>query len=193
MKHDKCILCYMLESDRQIIPSDFKVALPPGDGLSSLPSYSGDDGKSWEIKELRGLHHTIIRLHCSGMGNKDIADQLGITPQTVSNTINSQIGKQQIAIMQASLDASFIETQRHLNELAPLAVLALGSLIIDKDEPGAVKVRAAKEVLDRTGHSGVQKHLHAHVTSDEIAAIKERALATGQIVRDEDVEDIDDV
>ena len=159
----------------------------------SLRSYQGKDGKRFQPAELKGIHHKIIRMHCQGMTNIEIADHLNITPVTVSYTINSQIGKQQIAVYQASLSASFIETQRHLQELAPIAVLALGDVMIDPGESGSNKIKAALGVLDRTGHGSAVTVNHAQISADDIADIKRLAkMGSNVVVQDAEFTEEDD-
>lgn len=49
--------------------------------------------------------------------------------------------------------AIYIETQRYLQELAPLALNTLKRALTDDSAPWSVKATAAKEVLDRAGHT----------------------------------------
>ena len=49
--------------------------------------------------------------------------------------------------------AIFLETQARLQDLAPLAINTLKNILMDDSAPHGAKATAAKEVLDRAGHT----------------------------------------
>lgn len=56
-----------------------------------------------------------------------------------------------VAAVDAEVDAALAEARRRLRAAAPLAVSALLDVANDPDQPGAARVSAAKEVLNRIG------------------------------------------
>lgn len=163
---------------------------------STLPDNQGSN-KDWELSRLKGIHFKIVRMHVAGMRNTEIADQLGITSATVTNCLNSDLGRQQVAIIQATQTGTFMETQTHLEELAPVAVITLGNVLLDSGAKHADKIRAADSILDRTGFKTPDRSVHTHLTLDDLEDIKKKArsnniLAEAEDIEVEEVEAIDD-
>lgn len=160
-----------------------------------IPSYSGDNrnGKTFSPTELKGIHHKIIHMHCHGMKNIDIADHLNCSAAMVGYTINSQVGKQQIQIIRAGLDAEFIQVQRHLQELAPLAVLTTGSIMLDENENGNTRLKASENIMKATGHMNDGQASSVHITVDDLNEIKRKAknnmntVSEAEIIEENDV------
>ena len=50
-----------------------------------------------DIKELWQRNHEIVNLAAKGFKNTEIAEILSITPQTVSNTLNSELGMKKLS------------------------------------------------------------------------------------------------
>ena len=137
--------------------------------------------RKYEIQTMWQHHHEIVRLTLLGNKPKDIAEKLGLTTQTISNTLNSKIVRDKLQIMRASRDAATVDVATAIQDLAPAAIEAIGGMIQKEGISDAVKLNACKDVLDRAGHKPVDKtqHVHAHLSGEEIEAIKARAIANG--------------
>lgn len=171
------------------------VELMKGDKDSKGISLSDIDSsrqKEWELQRLRGVHFSIIRLHCAGLRNVEIAERLGITSATVTNVLNSEVGRQQIAIIQATRTGTFVETQTHIEELAPVAVLTLGNVLLDPAAKHGDKIRAADSLLDRAGFKQPDRTVHEYLSSDDLEDIKKRARQNG-ILANADATDVEDI
>jgi predicted transcriptional regulator len=59
-------------------------------------------------KSLAGDHKFMVEMHIAGFTNKEIAEQLGCTPTTVSHVILSPLGQEFIARRIAGLDNEFL-------------------------------------------------------------------------------------
>lgn len=129
-------------------------------------------------------HHEIVRRLLLGQKAVDIAADLGITPQTVSNVRNNPLVAAQLESMHAERDKDAMTVADQIKEIAPRAVAVLKEAMDDNDSPWNAKVAAAKDILDRAGHAPVKRseNVNATLTLDELTAIKERARANGIVV-----------
>jgi len=144
--------------------------------------------KSFDIKKLWDRNHEICNLAVMGMNQEDIAKALGVSPVTVSNTVNSTLGKEKLALMRGSRDADTWDAAKKIQEVAKKALtfleLAMDDQVTDLEgQPIQVtvgtKVNIAKHVLNDL--SGLKaptrvegKFAHAHLTSEDIEELKER-------------------
>lgn len=108
----------------------------------------------YEVEQLQARQQEIVRLHVLGLKNVEVAEQLNISPQTVSNTINSPLVQSYLRTLQEGRDVSTKEINTQLNSLRVDAVNAFKDILQDQVEgvTPSLKMRAATEVLDRTGH-----------------------------------------
>ena len=140
--------------------------------------------RKYNVTQMWSVHHEIVRLALMGMKYIDIASHLGISPVTVSYTLNSPIVKRQLEQMKAVRDLGAIDIAKKIAELAPAAVAVLEKLL---DDPlPNVALKAAESILDRAGYSAVQRIKQDininHFTPDEITDIKKRAKDIGLMV-----------
>lgn len=136
--------------------------------------------KAYEPKTLNALHLRIIQLKAGGLKGPMIAELCQCTPQTVSNVINSDLGKRKLRALIAGRDVATLDVKAELEALAKTSVEIMRQALegqrelTDKDIVGV-----AKDVIDRAGYSPKNVHLHAHqhqlFSPDEIEDIKRRA------------------
>ncbi len=142
--------------------------------------------RRYEIKELWAKHREISRQVMLGATNVAIADAIGCTPQTVSNVRNSPLGKAEIARLAAERDVDAISISQRIEEFAPVALTLIEQIVRGEVPEASIALRAklASTHLARAGYGEVHKvqALHAHLTRDEIEAIKERALTSAKRV-----------
>lgn len=113
--------------------------------------------RTYEPKQLNPLHHEILRRALLGDSHKDIATALDCTVATVSNAVNSGLGRDKLQTMTAVADINSVELAQQIRETAPKA-LAIIQEILDSDTANyATKFRAATDILDRAGHGAVKK------------------------------------
>lgn len=141
--------------------------------------------RRFEIQEMWERHHQICRLAVMGLKGKAIAETLGITEQTVSNTLNSAIVKRHLSVLRDAADLAAVDVAAEIKALAPLAVKRLREVIENEDADAKLQVTVSQDILDRAGHGAVKKtqseNLHAHLTMDEIEEIKARARELAQL------------
>jgi len=145
-----------------------------------------EDRKSYQIKNLWEHSHRILRLAAMGLDGETIAAMVGVGTATVSNTINSRLGQRKLLMLRDAADAETIDIMTEVKKLAPKALKVLEELLdAEKDE---IKFKAAADVLDRGGYGAKIdiRHLHAHLTAQDIDEIKQRgkqlALEQAQLV-----------
>ena len=149
--------------------------------------------RKYQIQNIWDTHREIARLAVTGMKHKEIADVLGVTPATVSNTLNSSSMREKLDSQRAARDASCEDVAARIKELSKIAVEIMNEMMFaDKDD---VKLRAAKDILDRAGYTPVQtirtENMHAYFTADEIAEIKQRGRELGLVVKQQQQDVID--
>lgn len=135
--------------------------------------------REYEIQHMWERHHEIVRLTLLGHGQTEVAELLDVTPQTISNTLNSKIVRDKLQIMRAERDASTVDVAAAIKNLAPKAVQMLETFLQpDSTAPDTIKFRAAVDMLDRNGYAAPKvietKNLHGVFTRDDLEEIKKR-------------------
>jgi hypothetical protein len=106
-----------------------------------------EEKRTPEIKQLWSRHHRIVNLAAEGFKQNDIAEILNITPQVVSNTLNSVLGEEKLSKVLKDRDE---ETKLHLARVEELKVKALKvyhEVFDGQDEYGNVIPATIKERL----------------------------------------------
>ena len=163
------------------------------DGRRAAPG----ERKTYVAKNLWQRHHEILNLHVLGAKGTEIARRLNITPQSVSNVINSPLAQQKIAAMRAVRDTEVLDVRKEVQDLLPAAMDTYREVLMKKDSDPKLKVQVANTiVMDLAGHAAPKKvaGVVAHVmTTPEIEELKKRGLEAGKalgcIVDGEVVED----
>ena len=143
--------------------------------------------KTYEIKGLWQRNHEIVNLAVKGYKNVEIAEILNINPQTVSNTLNSELGKRKLSEMRLEED---IETKKLYEKIRTLTNKALNVYheIFD-DESGECSLKDKKAAADvvaleigglRAPTRIQSSHISTVLTKDEIEAFKQRGLKAAQ-------------
>lgn len=143
-------------------------------------------GRKYQIQQLWDLHHEIIRLALLGWKHLEIARELGVTGATVSNCLNSEIGRRHLELMRNARDAESIDLATEIRNNAPRAFKLLMELMDDDTTATKERIAIAMDNLNRAGYMPpkvVEGHfIHAHLTRQEIDEIKSRARESGMMV-----------
>lgn len=144
-----------------------------------------DDRKTYEIKQLWQRSHEIVNLSARGFKNCDIAEILSITPATVSNTLNSQLGELKLSEIRLCRDMEAKKVSERIRILTNRA-LDVYQEIFD-DESGNVSLKDKKSVADTIALelSGLRaptriqsESVNYTLTPEEIASFKSRGIKT---------------
>ncbi len=143
-----------------------------------------DRSGKYELQQVQDLHREIARLVIVGHSNIKIADTLNVSPACVSYTRNSTLVKGEIARLQGERDSNAVDIGGELQALAPLAKDILEECMSNPEIPMHTKLRAAADVLDRSGHpkqSMIKGHIaHALLTIEDIQDMQKRATECGR-------------
>jgi len=145
--------------------------------------------KSWQVTDQWELHHEIRRRIFLGQKNVVIAQELGCTPQTVSNVRNSDIVRQQLAEMNKAADDNVVNIHKEIAAKTPEALKVLEELM-QHSENDAIRAKCAIDILDRGGYAAPKqvqlKGAVVHLNGDDINDIKQRArnasIASGIVI-----------
>jgi len=159
------------------------------------------DRKTYEIKSLWQRSHEIVNLSVRGLNNNDIASILNITPQCVSNTLNSRLGELKLADIRKSRDDEARIVNEKIRVLTNKA-LATYHEIFD-DESGECNLNDKKKVADTVllELSGLRaptriqtSSAHYTLSKEDLDAFKARAMKTAReagIIIDVKPKDVD--
>lgn len=152
-----------------------------------------DERKTYDINALWQRSHEILSLAVRGLKQTEIAEILDITPQTVSNTLNSDLGRQKLSILRKTRDEKAVVAAEKIDILTQQALAVYGEIF--EDTSGQTNLMDKKKtadtvMLELSGHRvpmRVQSHsVHSIATLEEIEGFKERgrsaARAAGMIV-----------
>jgi hypothetical protein len=139
--------------------------------------------KTFAVQVMWNTHHEIVRMALLGKKGTEIARELGLSPVTVSYTLNSPMVKEKLAIMQAARDCDAIKLSQQITETAHVAIEYCDALLrADADSIStSTKVNVALGVLKLAVPQKVEgRMLHAHTSVDLLEEIKERGKAAAR-------------
>lgn len=158
-----------------------------------------EERKTYEIKQLWQRNHEIVNLAARGFKQVEIAEILNINPQTVSNTLNSELGQHKLSDIRAERDEEAKKVGEKIRVLTNKALTIYHEIFDDESGEMGLKDKGefAKHFLnDMSGlraPTRIQSHSVSMVMSqDEIREFKERGLQAAResgIIVDADYED----
>jgi len=124
-----------------------------GFDMTSPDKRRRDEPRKFDIKMLWQRNHEILGMFLSGMPMNDIATKLNITPASVSNTVNSQLGEQKLAEMRKERDSEYIDVGKKVAELAEKALSVYEDILNNDTVSYNLKKATADTLLmDLGGH-----------------------------------------
>lgn len=137
--------------------------------------------KTYEIKQLWQRTHEVINLALLGWKNVDIAEILNITPETVSNTLNCELGKKLLAEKRKDRDEEFKKTGEKIRVLTDKALQVYHEIFDDEHgeiglkDKGHFAQEFVKEISGLRAPTKIQAHTVTTVlTKEEIEEFKQR-------------------
>jgi len=144
--------------------------------VAALPTPEAADSGDSALEKLRDSHREIIRHAVCGMKQKDIAAIVGVTPQTVSNVLRSDVTQAAIAELRGRRDAIIDVSVSMVAGKLPDAAEVLSEVMDNSHAKPADRVRAALACFEIAGAKVPQKVNHQHGLSQEaIDLLKKRA------------------
>ena len=115
---------------------------------------------SYNYQTLKDSMREIIRLKITGYSNVEIAEMLEITPQTVSNKVNSDLGQRALALLHMQRDGEAVEMGERIRATAEHAMGIIEAVIAgDPSVPvdGKTRLDAAFKALGLGGYTAVKR------------------------------------
>jgi DNA-binding CsgD family transcriptional regulator len=148
--------------------------------------------KTYNIQQLWQRTHEIIALTLLGMKEVEVAKSLNIHPQTVSNTINSDLGRKKLSEMREERDKDFTKVAEETAKLFPIAMKTYERILEGEEKSKLQKETADTIVMDIGGFRAPTKvqgeHVHAYLDRDAIEEFKKRGIeaarASGMLVEE---------
>lgn len=143
---------------------------------------TSDRSNVYDIKRLWQRHHEILGLALQGVDQKDIASMLNISTSTVSNALNSTLGKEKLASMREERDKEFIDISKRTNQLTEKALKIYEDILDGKTSASVAlqKNTADTITLDIAGHRAPTKiqsqSIHSVATLEEIEEFKQAGI-----------------
>jgi predicted transcriptional regulator len=146
--------------------------------------------KSFRLNEMRSVHHEIVRFALWGYKQVEIAKLVGVTPQVVSYTLNSQVVKAKLGMMHERRDADAINVTHRIRELAPEALELIEQAVrgdLGDQVTITQRLKEANTILDRAGFSpqrqvSIEHTKGSHYSPEEIEELKQLAKDSGMVV-----------
>lgn len=142
------------------------------------------DRETYDIKQMWQRHHEIVNLAAKGFKQTDIAEILNISPQTVSNTLNSKLGKEKLSEIRQDRDEEARKTVEKIRVLTNKALSVYNSVLDDESGECGLKdkMKAADTVLLELSGLRVptriqSQSVHTMLTAAEVAELKQRGIS----------------
>lgn len=146
-----------------------------------------EERKTYDIKQLWQRHHEIVNLAARGFKQTEIAEILNINPQTVSNTLNSQLGKEKLADIRLERDQEAKKISEKVRVLTNKALQVYHEIF--DNENGTATLKERKDVADTVllELSGLRvptkiqaQSVHTVLTPEELNEFKRRGIAAAR-------------
>ena len=146
-----------------------------------VPDKRRRETKSYNLQGLWQRSHEILALALQGYKQSEIAKFLQITPTTVSNTINSELGQEKLAAMREGRDAAFVAVSEEVLRLTDKAMKVYDEIFDSDTISYELKKKTADTIVqDIAGIKAPVKtenrHMNLHATPAELAEFKVRGM-----------------
>lgn len=149
--------------------------------------------KTYDIKQLWQRNHEIVNLAVRGFKGTEIAEILNIDPQTVSNTLNSELGQHKLSDMRLERDEETKKVSEKIRVLTGKALDTYHKIFDDKSgelglkDKGSFATSFLNEMSGLRAPTKIQSHsVHTTLTAEELEEFKKRGIeaarASGLIV-----------
>jgi len=149
--------------------------------------------KTYNIKQLWQRNHEIVNLAARGFKNVEIAEILNIDPQTVSNTLNSDLGQHKLSDIRLERDEEAKKISEKIRVLTDKALNIYHEIFDDESgelglkDKGNFATSFLNEMSGLRAPTRIQSQSVSTVlTAEELAKFKERGIraakASGLVV-----------
>lgn len=159
---------------------------------------ANEDGKpGYNIQQLWQSNHEILNLAAMGLKQKAIAERLGVSEVTVSNTINSDLGMAKIAKLREQADEAVTDVMTEVAKMLPRALEVYDEILHGNNSSEIQRKVADTVVMDISGYRAPARSqsIVTHMTADEVREIREAgdaAMKSAGIIMDIDYEEAEE-
>lgn len=154
--------------------------------------------KTYNIKQMWQISHEIVNLAVRGFKEVEIAEILNVHPQTVSNTLNSDLGKAKLSDIRKERDEDAAKVAEKIRVLTNKAISVYHDIFDAPEESLDLmsKKTAADTVLLELSGLRVPTKIHSfnesyQLSKEELEEFKQRgvqaALESGMIADEEEL------
>ena len=153
-----------------------QVAIGPDSGSDALmaltsivgpPPASTEESKAsgrWEPLALRPRHREIMRRLLEGASYVEIAEDMGITPQSIMLVATSRMFREELAKLEAELD---YKVQQRAEDLSNEALDKL-KVLMRKAKSQALQISCADKILGIAGYSKIERKIVGVVSGEDV-------------------------
>lgn len=138
------------------MPFEQSTILTPIHSPDKRRSVNGN--KNYALMELKNIHFEMARLLALGLKHVDVAKQLGVSPQTISNAANTPIMQRTIARLQIKRNQDVEEHNptKRIDEMVGKAIDAMEDILDGVADPklANTQLSTANSILDRSTKVG---------------------------------------
>lgn len=132
-----------------------------------------------DLKSLWQKNHEILNLALLGQSAETIANVVGVTKATVSNTLNSSLGKEKLMVMRGARDKEIIDIAHEVALRVPRCLEVVDDIL--ETANSNIKMRAVEFVmLDLGGYAAPKKiegrFTHGVFTPEDLMSMRKRSL-----------------
>lgn len=134
---------------------------------SAQPPSAEEETKTsgkWEPLALRPRHREIMRRLLEGASYVDIAEALGITPQSIMLVATSRMFREELQKMEAELD---YKVQQRAEDLSNEALDKL-KVLMRQARSQALQMSCADKILGIAGYSRIEKKIIGIVSGEDV-------------------------
>lgn len=142
-----------------------------------------DDKKTYNAKSLWQRSHEIVNLAARGFKNIEIAEILNITPNTVSNTLNSDLGEKKLSKIRYSRDEETKKVSEKIRVLTDKAINTYHDIFDDEGENASLEMKRKSAETVLLELSGLRAPTRVHklsanyqLTPEELESFKARGV-----------------
>lgn len=154
---------------------------------------SASERKTYDIKQLWQRNHEIVNLAARGLKGTEIAEILNIHPQTVSNTLGSELGQHKLSDIRLERDDEAKEVSKKIKVLTDKALTVYNNIFDDESgelglkDKGQFATSFLNEMSGLRAPTRIQSQsVHTTLTKEELEEFKARGIeaarASGLIV-----------
>jgi len=143
--------------------------------------------KTYEIKQLWQRSHEIVNLAAQGFKNVEIAQILNVTPECISQTLNSELGMKKLSEIRQDRDQEAKKISEKIRVITDKCLTVYHEIFDDESgelglkDKGNFASEFLKEMSGLRAPTKIQSHnIHTSLTREELEEFKKRGQQASQ-------------